>query len=98
MYGFESLDKLKETIPEFDDIPSTTWWCLILEVFFERTFISKLKEDVVVTSMRVTAVKSHDALRVLGIGEVLDFLFVLIFRDIPFEHEGIWVSIVDLLN
>jgi hypothetical protein len=33
MHGFESLDDLEEVIPEFDDISSTTWWRLFLEVF-----------------------------------------------------------------
>ena len=84
MYGFESLDELEDTIPEFDDVPSATRWRLSLEVFFERTFISKLQEDIVIISMRVTAMKLHDALRVLGIREVLDFLSVFVFRDIPF--------------
>jgi hypothetical protein len=65
MHGFESLDDLEEAIPEFDDISSTAWWRLFLEVFLERPFVGKLKENIVAISMRVAAVKPYDTFRML---------------------------------
>ena len=47
MYGFESLDEMEQTIPEFDDVPCSTWWRLFLEVFFKRAFVGKLKASFV---------------------------------------------------
>jgi hypothetical protein len=65
MYSFESLDELEETIPEFNDIPSATWWRLFLEVFLERPFVGKLKENIIAISMRVAAMKPYDIFRML---------------------------------
>ncbi len=98
MHGFESLDELEETIPEFDNVSSTTWWRLISKVFFQRSFVGKLNEDVIVISMRITAMELYDALRMLGIREVFDFLSVLNFRGIAFERKSIWVRVVNLLS
>jgi hypothetical protein len=42
MYGFQSFNNLEEAVPEFDDIPSATWWRLSLEVFLKRAFVGKL--------------------------------------------------------
>jgi hypothetical protein len=62
MHGFESLDELEETIPEFDDVSSPAWWRLFLEVFLKRAFVGKLKENIVAISMLITAMKSYDTL------------------------------------
>ena len=62
MYGFQGFDKLEETVPEFDDIPSTTRRPLCLEIFLKRALVGKFKKDIVVVSMCVTAKEPYDAL------------------------------------
>jgi len=63
MYGYESLDELEEAIPKFDNVSSSTWWRLFLEVFFKRAFVGIFKENVVAISMYITAMKSYNTLR-----------------------------------
>jgi hypothetical protein len=46
---------------------------------FEGTFIGKLEKDVIIAPMSVTSMKPYNTLGMLGIGEILDFLSILLF-------------------
>jgi hypothetical protein len=39
MNGLQAFDELKEVFPELDDIHSTTWWRLRLEIFLKRPLV-----------------------------------------------------------
>jgi hypothetical protein len=62
MYGFQGFDKLEEAIPNFDDVPSTTWWPLPLEIFLKRALVGKLNQNVIVLSVNVAAIEPYDTL------------------------------------
>jgi hypothetical protein len=62
VYGLQSLDKLEETIPKFNDVAPTTWWHLFLEVLLKSAFVGKFKQNIEVVPMSVAAEKPDNAL------------------------------------
>jgi hypothetical protein len=100
MYSFQALDKLEETFPELDDIHSTTWWRFRLEVFLQRTFVGKFKNNIGSVAMDIATIKFYDAVCVSYAPETIHFLCVLIFaffRRITFQDKSICVGIIHLL-
>jgi hypothetical protein len=101
MYSIQSLGKFKEMCPKLNDILSMTWWCFVLEVFLERAFVSKLKENIIAASMYVAAIKPYHALWVLYSVEATDFLVVMvfcIFCEVSFKNKDIGIGVVHLLT
>lgn len=63
MYGFQSLDQLKETFPELNDIRTLGRRRLPLEVFLKRPLVCEFKKHVEFISVDVATIKLDDTIR-----------------------------------
>lgn len=100
MYCLQPLYQLEQALPEFDDVPSTTWRRFPFEIFLQGPFVGKLQEDVVIISMDIATIELYDAIRLPHTSESADLLVVTrlaILGWIPLEQECICVRIVRLL-
>jgi len=64
MYGFQSLDQLKETFPELNDIRTLARRRLPLEIFLKRALVCEFKKHIEFISMDVATIKLYNIIRV----------------------------------
>lgn len=98
MHAEQGFYKLKQVLPECDDIFSSRRWWYRLEIVFESAHISELKNDVIPVSLSEASIEAYQILSSLSKSfKCVDFAVVVFFSafaEVGFENIGIGDSLI----